>query len=133
PFRPWLLTVVRNRCRKHSRRHALAVEPLEECDESVILYGHSPRDGLEQILLSEAQSDLFSTLATLPAEQMRVLALRYFAELELADIPLVTNAPLGTVKSRLNRALNTLRERLSQDAKLADSCRAILPQSYTEQ
>jgi len=125
PFRPWLLTVVRNRSRKHFRRRALATESL---DESLIPCERPPHDGLEWLIHSEAHRDLIAAVSALPTAHMRVLALRYFADLELTEIALVTDVPLGTVKSRLHRALEALRERLSQDAQLAESCKAIVPQ-----
>ncbi len=108
PFRPWLLTVVANRCRKQVRRHSIASEPLDESTlESVA------SDGFSHVLKREQRTDLAHEVASLPAEQSRVLALRYFADLDLAEIATMTGAPLGTVKSRLHRALGALRERLS--------------------
>jgi RNA polymerase sigma-70 factor (ECF subfamily) len=110
PFRPWLLSVVANRSRKHARRHVVVAEPLDESTlESVA------NDGFSHVLKRERRQELAHKVASLPAEQSRVLALRYFADLDLAEIAAVTGAPLGTVKSRLHRALAALRERLSQE------------------
>ncbi|HEY7092663.1 MAG TPA: sigma-70 family RNA polymerase sigma factor [Ktedonobacterales bacterium] len=115
PFRPWLLTVVANRSRKHARRHVVVVEPL---DEFALEIDVGASDGIAHALKHERSRELAQTVASLPAEQSRVLALRYFADLDLAEIAAVTDAPLGTVKSRLHRALSALRERLSQEWKL---------------
>ncbi|HEY7019554.1 MAG TPA: sigma-70 family RNA polymerase sigma factor [Ktedonobacterales bacterium] len=110
PFRPWLLSVVANRSRKHARRHVVVAEPLDESTlESVA------NDGFSHVLKRERRQELAHKVASLPAEQSRVLALRYFADFDLAEIAAVTGAPLGTVKSRLHRALAALRERLSQE------------------
>jgi RNA polymerase sigma-70 factor (ECF subfamily) len=110
PFRPWLLTVVANRSRKHARRQVVVAEPL---DEFALEINVGASDGLAQALRRERRQELARAVASLPAEQFRVLALRYFADLDLAEIAAVTDAPLGTVKSRLHRALGALRERLS--------------------
>jgi RNA polymerase sigma-70 factor, ECF subfamily len=110
PFRPWLLTVVANRSRKYARRHVVVAEPL---DEFALERDVGASDGLAQALKRERRQELARALASLPAEQFRVLALRYFADLDLAEIAAVTDAPLGTFKSRLHRALSALRERLS--------------------
>jgi RNA polymerase sigma-70 factor (ECF subfamily) len=112
PFRPWLLTVVANRSRKHARRHLVVAEPL---DESALENTASASDGIAHALKHERSRELAQAVASLPAEQARVLALRYFADLDLVEIAAVTDAPLGTIKSRLHRALGTLRERLSQE------------------
>src|SRR6185312_4097127 len=48
-------------------------------------------------------------LAQLTAEQRRVIALRYGADLTEVDIAQISGWPVGTVKSRLNRARERLR------------------------
>lgn len=110
PFRPWLLAVVANRSRKYGQRRTIAAEPLNEAALDEQPYDD---DGLASLLRLEGRRGLVLALRSLPAEQSRVLALRYFADLDLAEIADVTGAPLGTVKSRIHRALNALRERLS--------------------
>ena len=47
--------------------------------------------------------------AHLEPEQRAVIVLRYFAGMPMADIASVMGIPLGTAKSRLNRALSTMR------------------------
>ena len=42
--------------------------------------------------------------------QRQVVALRFFQDMPLERIAVETNVPLGTVKSRLHRALARLRE-----------------------
>lgn len=111
PLRPWLLTVVANRCRMAARGRPPAgiSSPLgsPEAEALVDPASHdSPPDG------HWLDEDLAAALKALPVEQERVLALRFFADLELSEIATVTNVPLGTVKSRLHRALDTLRARL---------------------
>ena len=53
--------------------------------------------------------DLQSVLAALPEEQREVLLLRFVDGLSLAEIAEAMAIPLGTVKSRLHNALQTLR------------------------
>jgi RNA polymerase sigma-70 factor, ECF subfamily len=55
-------------------------------------------------------ADLQFILATLPEEQREVLLLRFVDGLSLAEIADAMNIPLGTVKSRLHNALQTLRQ-----------------------
>jgi len=107
-LRSWLLTVVANRCRMATRRASLAIISLESDPEALLVPGGS-EDMLEQVARLEAAADIRTAIKALPAEQRRILELRYFADLELSEIALVTTLPLGTVKSRLHRALHTLR------------------------
>jgi RNA polymerase sigma-70 factor (ECF subfamily) len=56
-----------------------------------------------------AEGDLQVVLAKLPEEQREVLLLRFVDGLSLAEVAGAMNIPLGTVKSRLHNALQTLR------------------------
>lgn len=105
-FRPWLLTIVANRCRMALRRRNLATVALDDAEVEQI---EAVDDVLAHILRQEADGELQLALETLSAEQRCALELRFFADLELSEIALITNAPLGTVKSRLHRALHNLR------------------------
>jgi RNA polymerase sigma-70 factor (ECF subfamily) len=108
PFRPWILTLVANRCRMQLRRRRLILVPLAAA------YITPSGDNVEATILAAAgDADLRAALAALPAEHQQVLALRYYADLDLDEIAAVIGAPLGTVKSRLHRALRTLRGRLA--------------------
>ncbi len=112
PFRPWLLTIVANRCRMQARRRSLPTRTLD--DE---LAERLPAlDDLSALGESGDDEALYNALATLSAERRRLLALRYQAELELAEIAQVCDLPLGTVKSRLSRTLAELRARLGVTA-----------------
>jgi RNA polymerase sigma-70 factor, ECF subfamily len=77
-------------------------------------------DQLEQAAAPPASSaaadDLQFVLAALPEEQREVLLLRFVDGLSLAEVAGAMDIPLGTVKSRLHNALQTLR----QDARTRD-------------
>jgi RNA polymerase sigma-70 factor (ECF subfamily) len=68
----------------------------------------------EQIARRE---EVRQALARLNADQRRVIALRYGADLTEGDIAQVLGWPVGTVKSRLNRARERLRVLLSNDGR----------------
>lgn len=58
----------------------------------------------------EAMQILYSRLELLEPEWREVLVLRYFEDLTYEEVADVLDIPLGTVKSRLNRARRALRE-----------------------
>ena len=53
-------------------------------------------------------------VASLPEDSRAVIILRYQEELDLAEIARVLDLPLNTVKSRLERSLGVLREKLNR-------------------
>jgi RNA polymerase sigma-70 factor (ECF subfamily) len=61
---------------------------------------------------TEDRVAIVEAIATLPAAQRDVVLLRFYADLTLEEISLVTSRPLGTVKSRLARGMTRLRDTL---------------------
>lgn len=59
---------------------------------------------------SEQRSELSAVLNILPEEQREVLLMRFVDEMDLKEIAAALNIPVGTIKSRLHRALETLRQ-----------------------
>lgn len=57
-----------------------------------------------------ADPTVSKALAHLPMEQRAVVVLRYLCDHTQAEIALVLDIPIGTVRSRLSRALERLRE-----------------------
>jgi RNA polymerase sigma-70 factor, ECF subfamily len=121
PFRPWLLTIVANRCRKIMRR----IKPNTVSLDTKFVQELQTNTDLEAVVIEAVSiEEVKLAVAQLRVEQQHVLALRYFAELELEEIAQLTNIPLGTVKSRIHRALNTIRNELQKKYRL---------ESYLEQ
>jgi RNA polymerase sigma-70 factor, ECF subfamily len=109
PFKSWLLAIVTNRCRNAVRRNH---SPVAMLDEDLLPEAASGVDVELQYVRQEEDGELRRIFATLSDDQRQVIELRYFAELDLAEIAAVLHIPLGTVKSRLHRALEALRLRL---------------------
>jgi RNA polymerase sigma-70 factor (ECF subfamily) len=59
--------------------------------------------------------DLVRALRQLPLAQREVLVLHYVAELPLDEVARQLRLPLGTVKSRLNRARKALTEQFRDE------------------
>jgi RNA polymerase sigma-70 factor (ECF subfamily) len=106
PLRPWLLTIVVNEARTRSgaarRRQELSLRLTSENAEAT---APSPEESLTR------RSELGRALAAyqqLPADQQAVVAARFFLQLSEAETAEVLNLRLGTVKSRLSRALKRI-------------------------
>jgi RNA polymerase sigma factor (sigma-70 family) len=111
PFRPWLLAIVaneaRNRVKSAGRRERLALRVAEERRPGGAV--PSPEAAL---LDSERRDELLAALADLSSGDREAIACRYFLELSEEETAATLGCARGTVKSRLSRALDRLRERM---------------------
>ena len=109
PFRPWLLAIVaneaRNRRRASGRREALALRAAAESPSGAA--APSPEGAL---LANEERTRLLRAVEALPDEQRLVVGCRFFLDLSEAETAAVLGVRRGTLKSRLSRALDRLRE-----------------------
>nr|PZN40989.1 MAG: RNA polymerase subunit sigma-24 [Bacillota bacterium] len=126
-FATWLYRIVANACRDELRRRqrqrtvSLEVTVENEDGEMVRQYadeGEGPDQALERV---ELQRLVRETLATLDEDHRQILILRDFQDLSYQDIAELLNLSLGTVKSRINRARNALKEKLARELELLQS------------
>lgn len=64
----------------------------------------------------EREMSVRAAVADLDEPYREVVALRFFGDLSLAEIAVVSGRPLGTVKTHLHRGLGRLRDRLAAEA-----------------
>jgi RNA polymerase sigma-70 factor (ECF subfamily) len=99
----WIFTIARNRkidiLRKQRRP-----EP-----EDLTWGPEAEPDQADAIGLQQETAQLGQALATLPAEQRKLIERAYFGELSHSQIAAETGLPLGTIKSRIRLALDRLR------------------------
>lgn len=79
------------------------------------------------LLEGEWRNTLWAAVAKLPAPQGQAVLLRYAEELSYEEIAEVMNCPIGTVRSRLNSALTTLREQVSPELAIPPSTEESTP------
>jgi RNA polymerase sigma factor (sigma-70 family) len=82
--------------------------PFEE--RPALSSGLASDDPLGLLLRSERADAVRSTLAALEEPYRETLALRFFAEMSIAEIAAQTGRPVPTVKTHLRRGLLRLRE-----------------------
>jgi RNA polymerase sigma-70 factor (ECF subfamily) len=93
---------------RSNRRRQVAEIPLA-FDHDVV----SP-DGLEAI---GTRDQLERAFARLPVDHRAVLVLAYYADLSVADVSVALGIPIGTTKSRLNRATSAVRAALDAEER----------------
>jgi RNA polymerase sigma-70 factor (ECF subfamily) len=100
PVRPWFLAIVANQCRDVIRSRWWSVLRLEG-------FGPVASGGFEDRIARGA--DVRAALRKLSTDQREVLVLRYYLDLSLDEVAAITGLPIGTVKSRISRALSAMR------------------------
>lgn len=107
----WLMMMTRSRALDALRR----LDPAEVCaDPEIHLDGEHHADGSALDLLLDAERDgaLRQALEALTPIQRQMIALAFYKDLSHQDISEHTGLPLGTVKSHLKRAQDSLRAAL---------------------
>nr|BFE57389.1 sigma-70 family RNA polymerase sigma factor [Dactylosporangium thailandense] len=102
-FTPWLFTIARRAVTNRLREeYARPEEPLSDVA--------SP-DAVAEVL---DRTELAGALSALPPREREILILFYLQDLSLETCAEICAVPIGTVKSRLNRARRLLRDALVQ-------------------
>jgi RNA polymerase sigma-70 factor (ECF subfamily) len=103
-FTTWLHRITINHCLNHRRKRNLAGVHLDD----VVLKSDFP-----DLHLAD-QEAIWQAIHALSERQKAVVVLRYYWELSYAEVAQILEIPLGTVKSRLELAIRTLRQALEK-------------------
>jgi RNA polymerase sigma-70 factor (ECF subfamily) len=104
-FRPWLFGIAHRRLMEELRGRYNAPDTDIELDA---VAADEPDPDRELV-----SREIERGLSRLPASERDVLSLFYFEELSLVDVAQAMAVPVGTVKSRLFRARQMLRDQLT--------------------
>ena len=114
--RVWLLTIVRNTYLTWIRRQ-MPEQNSAEFDER-------QHTDIESVLTPESAALRQATaeqvrraIETLPAEYREVILMRELEQMSYKEIATVTQAPLGTVMSRISRARSMLRRFIAEERR----------------
>lgn len=105
----WLFRVAANEALAVKRRRAVGNRATRQLAWSQKRVGQSPEDGL---IRWEAIARVRAALEELPEEQRQVVQSRIYEEKTFAAIAKQQGVPLGTVLSRMQLALQKLRQKL---------------------
>ena len=112
--RGWLLAIVRHRAIDAIRRQRIGVALVDPSDDTLPASLTLPDIWPEVAGRLDAEQ-VRQALTALPPAQREVIELAYFDGLTQREIASHTNAPLGTVKSRMRLGLVALRQQLVGD------------------
>lgn len=105
-FRAWFDRILVNECRDHIRRRGkVRFIDLAHAPENLV-----ERDPFEALA---AHDEVLRAMIALDIDERAVIVLHYWADLTLRDVADRLGWRTGTVKSRLHRALEILREQMA--------------------
>ena len=123
-FGTWLYRILTNcyldlRKKERSRRHESLEATLNLEGGEVQRQFEDESDGPEELLERSARDQAVqSALGKMPEYQQAMLVMYHVEMLTYEEISAALDLPIGTVKSRLNRARLALRDHLVQDVEL---------------
>lgn len=105
-FKPWVLSIARNKCNDFFRKRAACLEiPMEDLTE---LRETEGRQGKTEMLA------LRENLESLKDKDKEILILYFWKELPQEEIARRLGIPIGTVKSRLHSAKQKIKAKLPE-------------------
>lgn len=123
-FRTYVFMIARKRLYSFLRERDRAHDPVDDGTTSVADLGLvSPS---RAVVVRQEQHLLLAALRKLPIEMQVALELHYWEELGVAEISEVLETPLGTVKSRLQRARARLDEIIVELSESEDLLRSTM-------
>jgi len=112
-FNTWLHRITVNQCISTRRRKLPPLFSLERLKEEGLDLPEASSQLPEEFLMKQEESErIGGAMSSLDRKHRAILALRYFDDLSYEEIAQVLKIPLGTVKSRLNKAIKGLREEI---------------------
>ena len=111
----WIASIAYNTCINFLRKKKLVILDYGSDDEehnAAVIKDSSLRPD-ELLVNKERNKLLWKLVDELPPVQQTILSLFHKQDLSLDEIATIMNMPLGTVKSYLHRARQTLRNKLS--------------------
>jgi RNA polymerase sigma-70 factor, ECF subfamily len=105
----WMVTIARRRAIDRLRRRQAYSRARERYGQALLQRPRNPRrEAYDPFILNDLRSFLKKSMRALPPLQREALELAFFKGLSHSEIAAATNAPLGTVKTRLELGLRKL-------------------------
>jgi RNA polymerase sigma factor (sigma-70 family) len=115
----WLFSITANLCRDHLRKADNKAKEPEEVLVNIASSDHGPEKRLE---IRENEKRVREALESLTEEQREAILLSRYQGLSYAEIAQVSGCSEGAVKTRVFRAMETLKKKLTQQVKGERAC-----------
>jgi RNA polymerase sigma-70 factor (ECF subfamily) len=116
-FSSWLYQIALNLCRDRMRRRRgrtlVSLDALEADGQAPVLRDET--NALDLVEARDLQRRVKAAVLALPEEQREVIVLKEYEGLTFQEIADVLDMPVSTVKTRLYRGLDKLKERLCEE------------------
>jgi RNA polymerase sigma factor (sigma-70 family) len=110
--RPWLIGIATNLVNGHRRTEQRRYRALARAAAEPAAHGGGPEDSDDRLAAQALRGPLAAALAALTSRDRDVLLLFAWADLSYEEIAAALDVPVGTVRSRLNRARRQTRAAL---------------------
>ncbi len=112
----WMLTICRNRALDAYRKRAADARKVDSAaGEDSFAAGSAPDDLLDVVQQGHAMQ---AVLASISADDRQLIALAFFRDHSHQEIADFVQMPLGTVKSRIRRALKSLETAVPEEYQI---------------
>ncbi|MFS0821538.1 sigma-70 family RNA polymerase sigma factor [Bacillus sp. 1P02SD] len=112
-YKTWLIRITINKCKDYQRKWSfrnLIYKPLMEP------FIHSKEKAAEDMYVKSVESNqILEAISQLPAIYKDILILFYYQDLSINEISQITNVKVNTVKARLARGKQQLKQRLLKE------------------
>lgn len=112
-FSTWIYRIAHNASIDHLRKNTISARSLSEHEDGEsfeLQVAASDRSPEQEREVAEWRQEIDEVVRMLPDSYRELIILRHARDLSYEEIALVTGLPLGTVKNRLFRARETMRE-----------------------
>lgn len=121
-FSTWLYRVAANACRdelrKRQRRRSVSMDELMAASPTKVPAAAAQDSPEETAQRHETQRQVQGCLDELSPDHRLILVLREIQDLSYEEIAGILDCSLGTVKSRISRARNALKEKMKEKGEL---------------
>ncbi|AWE07094.1 RNA polymerase sigma factor [Lysinibacillus sp. 2017] len=116
--RAWIMRIAMNHCLNLLKRNQTQREKQSQVQWLHEQTSTSVKSVDTIVIEHETSTEWEEVLKQLPDKLMAVVTLRYIGELSMVEIAETLEIPVGTVKSRLHKALKIMRKKLENNQSL---------------
>ncbi|MDD2595759.1 MAG: RNA polymerase sigma factor [Bacteroidales bacterium] len=107
-FSTWLYSIAQNEAIDHIRKNKAAISSVSLTTDPKIMSLSVEDTPEDKVIIDQAVSELLSLICNLPEGYREVAELRFIKDYAYEDIAEELKIPVGTVKTRINRAKKML-------------------------